>query len=613
MNSDGGRPAPPTCVSVPCRPPSPAELHDLANSKASKPCLPTSTPELHDLANSKASYTTALRQYQACSSAGVDWLLKACDDDTHFSRFLAEEVVRRISQIECVWQQQRLTRAEVGFIQVASSVGCVDGAAVSDSLPPKAKVGLIQVASRVGCVEGAAVSDSMPPKAKVAADPGAPFAAAAANGAGLVIPSPGSAEVSATADLGAPLAAAATIAAGLATPSPGSVEVAADHGAALAAATASAAGLATSSPGSTEGRGIEQRVLSTECAARSAPSKGRTCSDGSGSSSGKEGSHLALLHRLLHADRENYEDDEQDDAVPLLSVAVVETENEDTSLPPQLGKMPASALALAEAVPPPESLKLFPCGGPNGCGGGFCGGGRTAPYSAPYGAANGAAPDCFADKQYPGGAAAAAYSHGPAAAKGGKRGGRASQEETSLLERLTAPEAAGSSSTTTLILHRIPPQCTRARLLAEINFRGFGGSFDFLYLPQDFHLHVSRGYAVINFRRVEDARRFEAVVQRIPASVLQPNSQQPAPQAPQWQQQQQRQQQCLRLYTQVASRQGLAANVGPFRKRKGHAKDPLNLPLVFAVGSEEGVPLTRDILQEGTLEVVLAARASGGR
>jgi len=61
---------------------------------------------------------------------------------------------------------------------------------------------------------------------------------------------------------------------------------------------------------------------------------------------------------------------------------------------------------------------------------------------------------------------------------------------------------------TTVMLRNIPVRYTAEELIADFHECDFEGSFDFFYLPIDFHLKRNRGYSFINFRSAEQATKF---------------------------------------------------------------------------------------------------------
>lgn len=61
---------------------------------------------------------------------------------------------------------------------------------------------------------------------------------------------------------------------------------------------------------------------------------------------------------------------------------------------------------------------------------------------------------------------------------------------------------------TTVMLRNLPNNYSRAMLLKLIDTEGFGGQYDFIYLPMDFKSHASLGYAFVNLVDSEEATRF---------------------------------------------------------------------------------------------------------
>lgn len=58
---------------------------------------------------------------------------------------------------------------------------------------------------------------------------------------------------------------------------------------------------------------------------------------------------------------------------------------------------------------------------------------------------------------------------------------------------------------TTVMLRNMPNNYTRDMLLDLIDWSGFKGRYDFLYLPIDFRTHAALGYAFVNLISSEDA------------------------------------------------------------------------------------------------------------
>jgi len=64
-----------------------------------------------------------------------------------------------------------------------------------------------------------------------------------------------------------------------------------------------------------------------------------------------------------------------------------------------------------------------------------------------------------------------------------------------------------SPSRTTIMLRNLPNNYTQDMLLDLIDWAGFAGKYDFLYLPMDFQTHAALGYAFVNLVSHEDAEQ----------------------------------------------------------------------------------------------------------
>lgn len=64
---------------------------------------------------------------------------------------------------------------------------------------------------------------------------------------------------------------------------------------------------------------------------------------------------------------------------------------------------------------------------------------------------------------------------------------------------------------TTVMLRNIPLKYNREALLEDMDNRGFAYSYDFFYLPIDFHTGNNVGYAFINFLDEDTVNRFKAI------------------------------------------------------------------------------------------------------
>jgi len=71
----------------------------------------------------------------------------------------------------------------------------------------------------------------------------------------------------------------------------------------------------------------------------------------------------------------------------------------------------------------------------------------------------------------------------------------------------TQSKGAGGRDRTTIMIRNIPSGCTRAMIQATIDWEGFAGQYDFLYLPCSFDDWSALGHAFINFPVHRNAER----------------------------------------------------------------------------------------------------------
>jgi hypothetical protein len=74
--------------------------------------------------------------------------------------------------------------------------------------------------------------------------------------------------------------------------------------------------------------------------------------------------------------------------------------------------------------------------------------------------------------------------------------------------RQIAANGGGVSGCTTVMMRELPLKYTQRKLLREINSSGFGGQYDYLYLPMDPRSHANRGFAFINMVSEKAAEDF---------------------------------------------------------------------------------------------------------
>lgn len=112
-----------------------------------------------------------------------------------------------------------------------------------------------------------------------------------------------------------------------------------------------------------------------------------------------------------------------------------------------------------------------------------------------------------------GGPAAAAMRPKPAALAP-PRHARCATTDAGPDEVPSSPESAKAASLedtrTTTMMRNVPSGLSRPRLLALLYEEGFRGEIDFLYLPVDFVIGATSGYAFVNLASPAAARRFRA-------------------------------------------------------------------------------------------------------
>lgn len=97
-------------------------------------------------------------------------------------------------------------------------------------------------------------------------------------------------------------------------------------------------------------------------------------------------------------------------------------------------------------------------------------------------------------------------SEGSAAAAGGD----ASEDEAELVdEPQLKKKSMKNLSTTTLMVQNIPRQLTRQKIMEAIEGDGFGGYYDYCYVPRCFESNMNKGYAFVNFVSEDAANTFK--------------------------------------------------------------------------------------------------------
>jgi len=82
------------------------------------------------------------------------------------------------------------------------------------------------------------------------------------------------------------------------------------------------------------------------------------------------------------------------------------------------------------------------------------------------------------------------------------------QNKFPIVKEMMPPD---SSSATTIAVRNLPFNVTREELLQAVDASGFGGVYDFVYLPHKFKQHRNLGFAFINFLNVEVAQQFSSM------------------------------------------------------------------------------------------------------
>lgn len=138
-------------------------------------------------------------------------------------------------------------------------------------------------------------------------------------------------------------------------------------------------------------------------------------------------------------------------------------------------------------------------------------------------------------------------------------------------------ERQDRAAITTMVLKNLPKKCTVDALVHSLQFHGF--LMDFVYQPQDWSTHNSKGYMIINFISEEQAELFRAEYN---GRIIRP----PELTA----------RTTYKLTVESAAVQGLLDNIEKRKKMIFHAQNAKNLPVVFDGGLP--IALTPEVMAQ---------------
>jgi hypothetical protein len=115
-----------------------------------------------------------------------------------------------------------------------------------------------------------------------------------------------------------------------------------------------------------------------------------------------------------------------------------------------------------------------------------------------------------------------------------------------------------------MVVRNVPQRATKHEFLDQLNRSGFGGAYDFAYLPIDFESRLGKGHAFVNFIEPETAAAFAAAWHRTYRFDMTTSSESSP------------------LNVTAASVQGLQANIDKWTSyRRGRVKNQGFLPFVM--------------------------------